>query len=360
MLAATAREAADRGYETTIWFSNIARNRPWLPELDGVAEVRWLEGTGGRGAVISSTFQSLQSALATQQGPAVFHTHFSKFDVPAALMRLHRRRIAVFWHEHTRLSERRVSRWRNRARYTALGPLVDGILCVSPEILETLRARHAPQRKLRDFPNAVDVRRFSPATSERKLAARQALDLPEAARVVLHFGWDWHRKGGDLMLGAADALFAEHDLVWLTVGGEEGGGRAREASSVHPAVQVRPLGPAEDVRELYAAADLFLSCSRAEGMPYAVLEALACGLLVVGTNLPSQRDLLAGLPGAATVAGDPGAIAQAVRAMLSLTESDRINHAFAARQRVAESYSLDSWARRLVDLYVETLRQEDP
>lgn len=356
MLVATAREAADRGYETTIWLSSVARNRPWLPELDRVAEVRWLEGAVGRVASISSTVQALQSALATQPGLAVLHTHFSTFDVPAALMRLRRRRIAVFWHQHSKLLEGRVNRFRNRFRYTVLGPLVDGILCVSPEILEALRARHAPKSKLRDFPNAVDMRRFAPATAERRLVARRSLDLPETARVVLHFGWDWHRKGGDLMLGAADVLAAEHDLVWLSVGGEKGAGGLRDARGVNPAVRL--LAPTDDVQELYAAADLFLSCSRAEGMPYSVLEALACGLLVVGTDLPVQRDLLAGLPGAAAIPCDPSAIALAVRAMLSLTESDLMSHAAAARQRVADSYSLDFWARRLVDLYAETLRPE--
>lgn len=357
MLTAAAREAADRGCETTIWLASVARDRPWLRDLDGVAEVRWLEEAGGRLASTHSTVQALQARLATQPGPAVLHTHFSTFDVPAALMRLRRRRIAVFWHEHSRLLDASGPRLRNSVRYAALGPLVEGILCVSPQVLEALSARHAPRRKLREFPNAVDVRRFCPATPEQKRAARRKLELPETARVVLHFGWDWYGKGGDLMLGAADALSAEPDLVWLTVGGEEIDG-GRDPAGAHPTV--RRLPPTNDVWELYAAADLFLSASRGEGMPYAVLEALACGLPVVGTDLPVQRSLLSALPGAAVVPSTPGAIAQAVRAMLSLTESDRLEHAAAARQRVAVSYSLDSWARRLVDLYVERLGPEAP
>ncbi|MGI9184869.1 MAG: glycosyltransferase [Solirubrobacteraceae bacterium] len=352
MLVASAREAAGRGYKTTIWLSSIARDRPWLQELDGVAEVRWLEGAGGRVASTVSTLQALQAELAIQPGLAVLHTHFSTYDVPAAVLRLRRRRSAVFWHAHSKPLEGRGPRLRNRLRYAAFGPLVDGILCVSPEILEALRARGAPRGKLRDFPNAIDVRRFAPATPEQKRAARRSLEVPETARVVLHFGWDWHRKGGDLMFGAAELLSGEPDLVWLTVGGE-GAQALPDPQDTHPVV--RRLPPTNDVRELYAAADLFLSCSRAEGMPYAVLEALACGLPVVGTDLPVQCDLLAGLSGAAAVPGDPGALAQAVRAMLTLTESDRENHAEAARQRVTDSYSLDVWARRLVDLYAERL-----
>ncbi len=352
MLAAAAREAADRGYATTIWLPSVARERPWLPELENVSEVRWLEGAGRDLASTLSMGRTLQAALATQSGLAVLHTHFSSFDVLAALLRLRGRRRAVFWHEHSRLADGRVPRLRNGLRYAALGPLVDGILCVSPEIREGLRARHAPAQKLRYFPNAVDARRFSPPTPEARLAARRALELPETARVVLHFGWDWHRKGGDLMLEAAEVLRAERDLVWLTVGAEDAQGR-RDTRGQQPTI--RWLAPTRDVGELYAAADLFLSCSRGEGMPFAVLEALACGLPVVGTDLPVQRDLLAGLPGAAVVPGNPGAIAQAVRAIASLTEADGVKHAAAARQRVMDSYSLASWARQLVDLYAERL-----
>jgi glycosyltransferase involved in cell wall biosynthesis len=352
MLAAAAREAGHRGYPTTIVLSEIARGRPWLADLDGLAEVRFAPAGGSRLAGIRPAMRELKALLDGYSGPVVIHTHFARFDIPAALMRLPRRRLAVFWHEHTALSDDRRVRLRNVIRYVCLGRLVSGMLCVSPELRAELRARHAPKRKLYDFPNAIDARSFSPITESERSAARRSLGLPERARVVLHFGWDWHIKGGDLMLAAARMLESEADLVILTVVGEDAG----PIAGLDGSAIVRPLAPRNDVRNLYAAADVFLSCSSAEGgMPLAVLEALACGLPLVATDIPVQARLLAGLPGVATVTSDPAAIASGIREMLALGEAERAAQVGLARARIGSYFALDEWARRLVDLYEAAL-----
>jgi glycosyltransferase involved in cell wall biosynthesis len=229
-----------------------------------------------------------------------------------------------------------------------LSPLVDRILCVSPELRSGLRARGAPERKLLDFPNAIDTRRFAPITASERERARRVLELPEAARVVLHFGWSWARKGGDLMLAASERLSDLPELVVLTVLGED---RSAAEAALEGARAVRALPPTNDVRGLYAAADVFLNCSRAEGMPFAVLEALACGLPVVVSDLPAQRELLASLPGAVTVPPEPAAIARAIRQTLRLSAAQRAEHAQSAAARIRASFALEAWAHRLVDLY---------
>jgi glycosyltransferase involved in cell wall biosynthesis len=355
MLAATAGEASRRGYRNTIWLSAVARDRAWLTELEGLAEIRWLDADRGSIGGIRPTLAALGPALADGREPAVLHTHFTAFDIPAALMRLRRRRLAVFWHEHSRVRDTRAARARNAARYLLLGRLVNGILCVSPEIREALRERHAPAARLIDFPNAIDIGRFPLVTDQRRRAARQELGLADDERVVLHFGWDWHRKGGDLMVAAAGTFAADERVRWLTV---LGAGAPPPELAGSPAV--RGLPPSDDVSRLYAAADVFLSCSRAEGMPYAMLEALASGLPVVGTDLPGQTPLLTGLPGAEVVAVEPAAIAAGVRRLLAFGPDERERHAHQARERVAASYSLDAWSRNLVDLYGRALGREAP
>jgi glycosyltransferase involved in cell wall biosynthesis len=218
------------------------------------------------------------------------------------------------------------------------------MLCVSPDIRRELRRRLAPARKLRDFPNAVDTARFSPPQPGAREAARRELGLPNAARVVVHFGWSWHRKGGDLMLAASERLDDLDQLIVLTVVSEDPPGLA-------DAARVRALPPTDDVSRLYAAADAFLSCSRAEGAPLAVLEALACGLPVVGTDLQIQREVLSGLPGGLAVPPDPAEIAAALRTVLTMSAESRTEHGRLATERVRASFALDAWASRLVDLY---------
>jgi len=345
MLAAATREAAARGHTTTILLTDIARSREWLDRLDG-ARVRFLARPRSRLSLIAAAMRELDALAGARPGPAVLHAHFSTFDIPAALLRLRRPGLCVFWHEHGPLLDDRRTRLRNELRYIALGPLLSGVLCVSRELEQALRERHLPAAKLRYFPNAVDTGAFSPPSAAARAAARRALGLPEGARVLLHFAWDWERKGGPLMVAAARELATDRALVILTVLGERPGGiPVREVPSC-----VRSLAPTGEVGRLYAAADGFLSCGTAEGMPLAVLEALACGLPVVGSDLPVHRELLAGLPGG-VVASGAAALAAAIKRVLALGERERAEHARLARERISAQFSLEGWARRLLDAY---------
>jgi glycosyltransferase involved in cell wall biosynthesis len=229
---------------------------------------------------------------------------------------------------------------------------VDALLCVSPAIYEEALEMGYPPAKLHQMPNAIDLDRFSPITADERAEARRRHGQSQASSVVLHLGWDWLRKGGDLMLGAAETMEGS-DVSFLTVVEE-----SREEPKVglfETHENVYPIAPVGAVNELYAVADVFLSCSRSEGMPYALLEALARGLLVVATDLPVQRELLEGLPGARLVAPEPRAISGALAGLLELTPEQRSEHAAQARTRVARSHALGPWAERLVDLYDATL-----
>jgi glycosyltransferase involved in cell wall biosynthesis len=150
----------------------------------------------------------------------------------------------------------------------------------------------------------------------------------------------------------------EPGLVFLAVVGEGATDVPWDVIEHHPTVTA--LAPRSNVKELYAAADVFLNCSRSEGMPYAVLEALACGLPVVATDLPVARYVLDGLPGARVIPPEPRAMAAALREVLAFTPAERAEHADAARTLIATSYALEPWARRLVTLYAEALGETQP
>ncbi len=72
--------------------------------------------------------------------------------------------------------------------------------------------------------------------------------------IVLHFGWDWERKGGVVFLEALARLRGEQAFLGVTVGGGE---PARElVGRLGLGDLVRVLEPDPDVRRLYAAADV--------------------------------------------------------------------------------------------------------
>jgi glycosyltransferase involved in cell wall biosynthesis len=168
--------------------------------------------------------------------------------------------------------------------------------------------------------------------------------------VLLHFGWDWRTKGGDLFLTAVEQLLAggSDNLVALTVGS---GDEARTLASrlgITAAVRVEP--PTDRVGDLYAAADVLVASSRAEGMPYAVAEAVSSGLAVVATDIPGHSSLAAA-PSVRIAPAEPGALAAAV---LDALDRDA-REAQAGRRWAVENLDLGTWAEKLFRLYDQAL-----
>jgi glycosyltransferase involved in cell wall biosynthesis len=89
-----------------------------------------------------------------------------------------------------------------------------------------------------------------------------------------------------------------------------------------------------------AALDLYVAASRKEGLPLAVLEAMAAGLAVVATDVPGHRDVVApGETGLLVAPDDPAALADAVAALLS-DPARRKSLGQAGRERVRHEFGV--------------------
>jgi glycosyltransferase involved in cell wall biosynthesis len=134
--------------------------------------------------------------------------------------------------------------------------------------------------------------------------------------------WEWRIAGDGPQLPGLQALIQEHGLQ----------GR------------VHFLGwqTTEQLKKQYAEANLFLFPSRHEGMPNAVLEAMASGLPVVATNIAGNEELVVnGETGALVPVEDATALRERLRPFLSEAKM-REKMGSAARPRVE---GLFSWTR---------------
>ena len=139
------------------------------------------------------------------------------------------------------------------------------------------------------FSSGIDPETYTLRTPEARIAARRALDVPDSAALLLHFGWDSHVKGTDLFLGAVKILTDSGTEVVALI---NRGGEAALALASSLGIQegvVRVGGVVEDARPLYAATDCMVAPSRGEGMPFSLVEALSTGTPVVASELPGQR-----------------------------------------------------------------------
>ncbi len=115
------------------------------------------------------------------------------------------------------------------------------------------------------------------------------------------------------------------------------------------------LGPVDDVPALLSAVDLAILSSRSEGLPNAVLESMAAGLPVVGTDIPGIREAV-GEEGAALLspAGDPAALAERI-VRLARDPALRERAGSANRRRIALLFDLEKTSDRVAALLAAAL-----
>jgi glycosyltransferase involved in cell wall biosynthesis len=138
-----------------------------------------------------------------------------------------------------------------------------------------------------------------------------------------------------------------------------GDGRLRaevEAVAREAEAAVRLLGHREDVQQVLAAADAVMLSSRHEGLPYALLDAMAAGLPTIVTDYPGAHEAV-GDAGLVVPFGDVHCLAEAVR-QLADDPGKRGRLGEIARARAEEAFSLDAMLERTRRIYCEILRDQ--
>ncbi|HKP92039.1 MAG TPA: glycosyltransferase family 4 protein [Thermoleophilaceae bacterium] len=349
MLRAVAGAVRERGGTVEVALPDGARERPWLRELEEASiPVSFAPARDRRGSA------RCLAGLAEGGEPTILHTHFASFDLPAISVARDRPATQVFWHVHRSPEQRRGLHVRSAVRFARAARRVNKILCAAPDIAAAVQSRHAPAERVVLLPDAIDLERFPPRNRARTAEARRRLGLRAGARVLLHFGWDWEAKGGELFVAAARHLSERESVVAVTVGG---GARARAARAKSGLTddQMHVIEPLDDVATLYAAADVFVSTSRLEGVPFAVAEALASGLPVVATDIPGHAELAHRAGNVRLALREPDEVAATIRSALSADARLVEDMGARARARVSEQLDLGSWSERLVGLYERAL-----
>jgi glycosyltransferase involved in cell wall biosynthesis len=120
--------------------------------------------------------------------------------------------------------------------------------------------------------------------------------------------------------------------------------------------RVHFLGFQPEVCRWMQAADGFVLSSRWEGLPVGLLEAAACGLPAVATDVPGTREVIGhGKTGLLAGAGNIGVLEGAMNTMMQTSSEERQAMGQRARQLVTERFSLNAVLDRWEALYREAL-----
>jgi len=229
--------------------------------------------------------------------------------------------------------ERRFARW------------TDAYLTNSQGAVEFMTARGLPAEKFEAIVNGLDLEAWPPPGVRPRDRAPAAVCVANFKPVKRH---------EDLL--DAMALLASRGIAMtceFAGSGDTMPAMRARAADRGVADRVRFLGTVapDRIQGLLAAADIAVLPSATEGMPVALLEAMAAGLPVVATDVPGTRELVAdGVTGRLVPVGRPDLLADAL-AELARDPELRERFGSAGRERVERRFSIQENVRRHVEAY---------
>jgi glycosyltransferase involved in cell wall biosynthesis len=199
------------------------------------------------------------------------------------------------------------------------------VFAVSESLRQVALGLGVPAERTRVVGNGVDLARFAPRP---RAECRARLGLPEDAPVLVTVGGLVERKGFHRVIELLPALRARWPkLRYLVVGGPSPEGDWTErllaqvkALALQDCVHFTGAVEPDALADLLSAADLFVLATRNEGWANVLLEAMACGLPVVTTNVGGNAEVVC-RPDLGTVVpfGDADALQMAIDQALAKT-----------------------------------------
>jgi glycosyltransferase involved in cell wall biosynthesis len=228
----------------------------------------------------------------------------------------------------------------------------DVLIAVSEFTAEQMK-RYIPTRKpVIVAPHGVDLEHFSTKglNDDELTAPFRNDDVP----YIFFVGTLEPRKGLDFLLDAFASVASTHPELELWIAGQRGWGKNTidERLTQHPfASRIRPLGYVDNevLPALFRQASVVAYPSRGEGFGLPVLEALACGAVVV-TSEGTVMEEVAGDAAMLVRVGDIAQLAEALNKSLHLTNEQRAEVAHRARLR-SEVYTWDVTIDRHLEAY---------
>jgi glycosyltransferase involved in cell wall biosynthesis len=217
------------------------------------------------------------------------------------------------------------------------------IICVSDALRHALASQCSfPEKKMRTIHNGVSLSEFSPSSSETK-DARERFGIGDDEFVLVCPARLSSQKGIDLLLHAL-ALCKRRGLRFrcMIVGdGPLADRLRRDSQELQLSDCVTFEGFKEDVRPYLHAANALVLTSCAEGLPLAILEAMACGRLCIVTNVGGNAEAVTNkVNGLVIPSGSVDAAAEAI-AYVATHPTESAEMSRMARVKACEAFDIE-------------------
>jgi glycosyltransferase involved in cell wall biosynthesis len=232
----------------------------------------------------------------------------------------------------------------------------DKIIVVSNATRNYVLSLGADPEKIEVLHNGVDLNRFKPLP-EVKGEMRKKLGIPEDACVVLTVRRLVYKNGIDTLLDSAGiAVKKNPKLVFVVVGKGPDFEEVKERIvqlGMQRNFRLTGFVSDEDLPFYYNIADLFALPSKSgEGLPLVALEAMACGLPVIATNVGGTSEIMSGEYGKLVPPNSPNSLAEAI---LEFSCKGLVALKKELRTMMEQKYSWDRNVEKLGKIYEELI-----
>ncbi len=315
----------------------------WISELQSSGHVvEFLSGNRGRDA-------KLIKDMIKKHGVVIVHTHFITMNQYLAVYQAvlgTKMPVVMHMHNHSRQAGNPI---KNMIRQCLYSRCV--MVACSESVYHSLE-RDYPKNEKYAIDNGVNFSRLDTYSE----VTNKDFNLPEGEKAFLIFGFDFFRKGVDLAVKALDKLrkegYAYSLLVSLSTNFDQVEQNIVDILGEMPA-WVKIIPARNDVATLYNYADLFLSPSREEGLPYSVIEAGYSKCSVVLSDISAQKYLKVPYGYWFENENVDAFAEQIVKA--EQEHEEKLKNLDAARKTICGHYVLEVWSKKVMELYHQIL-----
>jgi glycosyltransferase involved in cell wall biosynthesis len=227
----------------------------------------------------------------------------------------------------------------------------DVIISNSDAGLRSALLRGFPKNKLSVIHNGIDTSAFYPDRNLGKSLRTQWRVNPEDTLIGIVARLDPIKNHELFLQAAAQAARSLHKLRFVVLGS----GDSRYSQHLHKIAEGLDLndrviwvGDQTDMLSAYNALDILSLCSRAEGFPNAVSEAMACGVPCVSTNVGDCKSII-GEFGRVLSDATPEDLVNSWEELISTLQSSTTSIGRLARERIIAEYSIERMALRTLE-----------
>lgn len=279
----------------------------------------------------------------------ILHTHGYDPGFWGRIAALMARVPVIITHEHGKtLWKRKYQIWFERFanRFT------DIRIAVSEDIRRLrIENEHTPPQKIVTIPNGVDVRKFEKSFSRKRI--RNELKINPKDFVIGTVGRLTSAKAYNVLIDAFEIVHKEiQNSILLFVGdGELKSDLEKYVAKKDIKDHVRFLGTRSDIPELLSVFDIFVLSSDREGLPVALLEAMAAGLPVIATAVGGIPEVINdGWNGYLVPPGNADTLVEKIQWLLRDRE-ERRKISKNARVTIKENYTIEKTTHRIEKTY---------